>query len=183
MNRIMAKLYFYYAAMNAGKTTTLLQSNFNYVERGMSTYLFIPDFVNSIIQSRIGLKEEAIPFNSTFDFIEFIQTNIRVDCIMVDESQFLSKNQVQQLSQIVDMYNIPVLCYGLRTDFKGEPFEGSKYLLSWADKLIELKTICSCGKKATMNKRINNSGKKVVDGKQIEIGGNEKYISTCRKCF
>jgi thymidine kinase len=165
--------------MNAGKTTTLLQSNYNYIERGMKTKIFLPEIIGNTVKSRIGLKQEGIPFSTSFDFSTVSYTHI--NCILVDEAQFLTRNQVLQLSQI--SHTIPVLCYGIRTDFRGEPFEGSKYLLALADILTEIKTICKCGKKATMNQRIDQHGDVVLYGQQVEIGGNDKYIAVCRKCF
>ncbi len=184
----MAKLYFYYAAMNSGKSTLLLQSNFNYEERKMQTIIFIPKLIqNKNINSRIGLKKEAINIDESFDFYKYLQDKQNISCIMIDEAQFLKKQQVLDLCHVVDKLNIPVLCYGLRSDFLGEPFEGSKYLLTLADKLIELKTMCYCGKKATMNLRIKKDCESftsvVKEGPQIEIGGNDKYISLCRKCY
>ena len=186
----MAKLHFYYSAMNAGKTTTLLQSNYNYRERGMETLLFLPSIdtrhAQGIIASRIGLVAEAHAFERTFDFFEYAceaTKTTMVSCMLIDEAQFLTKQQVLQLTRIVDEFRIPVLAYGLRSDFMGEPFEGSKYLLAWADELSEIKTICHCGKKATMNLRIDESGKILRQGEQIEIGGNELYIALCRKHF
>ncbi|MBA3813817.1 MAG: thymidine kinase [Alphaproteobacteria bacterium] len=186
----MAKLHFYYSAMNAGKTTTLLQSNYNYQERGMETLLFLPSIdtrhEQGIIASRIGLVAEAHAFESTFDFFDYareVTETILVSCMLIDEAQFLTKPQVLQLTRIVDELKIPVLAYGLRSDFMGEPFEGSKYLLAWADELSEIKTICHCGRKATMNPRIDESGKILREGQQIEIGGNDRYIALCRKHF
>lgn len=188
----MAKLYFYYSAMNAGKSTTLLQSSYNYNERGMETLLFTAAIDtragDGIIASRIGLKSQSISFDDQFNFLEYVADTIArpkhsVSCILVDEAQFLTKAQVYQLTEIVDHLKIPVLTYGLRTDFLTEPFEGSKYLLAWADELIELKTICHCGSKATMNLRIDNSGEAILSGQQIDIGGNEKYASMCRKHY
>lgn len=187
----MAKLYFYYSAMNAGKTTVLLQSAYNYSERGMDTLLFTPAIDNRYgenkITSRVGLKSDAISFDNQFDFFHFVNqqitTNPKLRCILVDEAQFLKKSQVIQLTNIVDKLDLPVLTYGLRSDFMGEPFEGSQYLLVWADNLIEIKTICHCGKKAIMNMRIDEKGKPIKAGEQIQIGGNEQYISTCRKHF
>lgn len=186
----MAKLHFYYSAMNAGKTTTLLQSNYNYRERGMETLLFIPSIdtrhERGVIASRIGLVAEAHVFENTFNFFEYIyETTLTtpISCVLIDEAQFLMKNQVLQLTQIVDELKIPVLAYGLRSDFMGEPFEGSKYLLAWADEMSEIKTICYCGRKATMNPRIDENGKILREGEQIEIGGNERYIALCRKHF
>lgn len=187
----MAKLHFYYSAMNAGKTTTLLQSSYNYRERGLKTLLFKPaldqrDAIGSIA-SRIGLQSEAIEFKSDFDFFEYLteycKTEEKPACILMDEAQFLSKAQVLQLARIVDDFGIPVLCYGLRTDFMGEPFEGSQYLLALAEDLCEIKTICHCGRKATMNIRIDEQGRPVRQGEQVEIGGNDRYISTCRRHF
>ncbi|PIZ05013.1 MAG: thymidine kinase [Gammaproteobacteria bacterium CG_4_10_14_0_8_um_filter_38_16] len=187
----MAKLHFYYSAMNAGKSTTLLQSSYNYNERGMDTLLYTPiiddRFGTGKIASRIGLQREAIPIDKHFDIFVSVKkevaNNQNVHCILIDEAQFLTKEQVEQLSLICDFLNIPVLTYGIRSDFRGEPFEGSAYLMAWADNIIELKTICHCGKKATMNLRIDENGCAVVDGEQVDIGGNEKYIATCRKHF
>jgi len=187
----MAKLYFYYSAMNAGKSTVLLQSSHNYQERGMATVLFTPiidtRYAPGAIHSRIGLEAQAVPFDNKFSLFDYVATNkAKVDnlkCILVDEAQFLTKDQVMQLCKIVDELDIPVLAYGLRSDFLGEPFEGSLYLLAWADNLVEIKTICHCGRKATMNMRIDEHNRPVRTGAQIEIGGNERYVSTCRKHF
>jgi len=187
----MAKLYFYYSAMNAGKTTTLLQSSYNYHERGMDTLLFTPVFDDRFepgkIASRIGLANDAISFDHSFNFFDYVEgarkTLPKLKCILIDEAQFLKKEQVLQLTQIVDQLKLPVLTYGLRTDFLGEVFEGSRYLLSWAEELTEIKTICHCGSKATMNARIDAQGKIVREGKQIEIGGNDRYIALCRKHY
>ena len=184
----MAKLYFYYSAMNAGKSATLLQSNHNYLSNGMRTALFTPRLDNRYgqgkITSRIGLQADALAFDDTFDFLRHLQqehaTN-PINCILIDEAQFLSRTQVLQLSMVVDHLNIPVLCYGLRTDFRGEPFEGSRYLLAWADTLTEIKTICRSGRKAIMNARLDAQGERVWDGSQVEIGHN--YISVSRKEF
>ena len=178
----MTKISFYYSAMNAGKTTALLQLNHNYNEQGMKTILFTPVFDNrygeDIIQSRIGLKHAAKSYDKNTDFYSIARD---VSCIFVDEAQFLSRQQVLDLAKVSDNFKIPICCYGLRTDFKGELFEGSKYLLAIADELIEIKTICHCGAKATMNARIDNSKNIVREGEQIEIGGNEMYVSLCRK--
>jgi thymidine kinase len=184
----MAKLHFYYSAMNAGKSTTLLQSSYNYNERNMNTLLFTPQiddrFGTGKITSRIGLSDSARSFkreDNLYDYtIKELQSK-KISCVLIDEAQFLTKQQVSQLCDITDSLNIPVLAYGLRSDFRGEPFEGSLYLLVWADNLIELKTICHCGKKATMNMRIDENGKVVRDGAQVEIGGNDRYVSVCRK--
>lgn len=187
----MAKLYFYYSAMNAGKSTILLQSSYNYQEKGMATLLFTPSldkrFGENTISSRIGLKSDAVSFDNTFDFFEFtkkhLTTHPKLACVLLDEAQFLTKEQVMQLAKIADSLNLPVLTYGLRTDFRAEPFEGSQYLLAWADNLIEIKTICHCGRKATMNARIDADGKVIKTGEQVQIGGNERYVSMCRKHF
>ncbi|MBM3467856.1 MAG: thymidine kinase [Alphaproteobacteria bacterium] len=187
----MAKLYFYYAAMNAGKTTTLLQSSYNYCERGMDTLLFTPiiddRYGEGKIASRIGLANDAIPFDRSFNFFDYIskvqKEMPKLRCILIDEAQFMTKDQVLQSAEVVDHLKLPVLTYGLRTDFLGETFEGSRYLLSWAEELIEIKTICHCGSKATMNARIDEKGKIVRQGEQIEIGGNDRYIALCRKHF
>ncbi len=187
----MAKLHFYYSAMNAGKSTVLLQSSHNYNERGMDTLLFVPSIDDRYgvgkITTRLGLQADAI----AIEYYENIFTHTRqaldrnpnIKCVLVDEAHFLCKSQVVQLAQITDDLSIPVLAYGLRTDFRAEPFEGSLYLLALADVLIEIKTICHCGRKATMNMRIDEFGQAVREGQQIEIGGNERYIATCRKHF
>lgn len=185
----MAKLYFYYSAMNAGKSTNLLQSNYNYNERGMETLIFTPiiDDRKAIgeISSRIGLSAKATPFDRSFDFLDYIKQektkNSNIRCVLIDEAQFLTKEQVDQLASVADQCRVPVLCYGLRTDFRGELFEGSQYLLAWAQELIEIKTICHCGSKATMVLRIDPQGKPVREGKQIEIGGNDLYVAVCHK--
>lgn len=187
----MAKLHFYYSAMNAGKSTTLLQSSYNYNERGMDTLLFTPSFDNryevGMITSRIGLEAAAMTFDENFDFFVFVASSIEENpnlrCILVDEAQFLKREQVEQLVKITVELRRPVLAYGLRTDFQGEPFEGSKYLLSWAEDIVEIKTICHCGRKAVMNIRIDEKGQKVTSGEQIEIGGNDRYIAVCREHF
>jgi thymidine kinase len=184
----MAKLYFYYSAMNAGKSTVLLQSSHNYRERGMQTLLFTPAiddrYQQGIIYSRIGLSEEALVFQDDDNLYEIVKNqSIPYSCILIDEAQFLTKEQVYQLTEIADQMNIPVLAYGLRTDFKCELFEGSHYLLAWADELNEIKTICHCGRKATMILRLNEQGEVVLDGEQVLIGGNDRYASTCRRHY
>lgn len=187
----MAKLYFYYSAMNAGKSTTLLQSSYNYIERGMATILFSPKiderFGSPTIYSRIGLKQEAIGFDKKLDLFEEVNHALEIrpnlKCVLIDEAHFLTKFQVKQLTKITTDLKIPVLCYGLRSDFKGEPFEGSMYLLAWAEELVEIKTICECGGKATMNLRVDHNGCAIEEGAQVQIGGNESYISTCMKHF
>ncbi len=187
----MAKLYFYYSAMNAGKTTTLLQSAHNYRERGMRVLILTPrldDRAGSgTVASRIGLKAAGHPFERGDDLEGIVRADIaahgRLDCVLVDEAQFLARAQVWQLSEVVDALRIPVLCYGLRTDFRGELFEGSQYLLAWADELNEIKTICHSGKKATMTVRVDEAGRAVQQGPQVEIGGNERYVSVSRVEF
>ncbi|KKC98163.1 thymidine kinase [Photobacterium halotolerans] len=186
----MAQMYFYYSAMNAGKSTTLLQSSFNYRERGMSPVIFTAAIDNRFgqgkVSSRIGLSEEAElyrPEDNLWDKLSEMNSLSRVDCVLMDECQFLTKAQVHQLTEVVDRLDIPVLCYGLRTDFRGELFEGSQYLLAWADKLVELKTVCHCGRKANMVIRHDASGKAIADGDQVEIGGNDRYVSVCRKHY
>jgi thymidine kinase len=181
----MAKLYFYYSTMNAGKSTALLQAAHNYAERGMSALMFtahLDDRAGGRIASRIGIGAEASLFNSETDFWTRLSAS-NANCVLIDEAQFLSKNQVRQLARLVDEANIPVLCYGLRTDFRGELFPGSAALLAWADTLAELKTICCCGRKATMVVRVSPQGAVERAGQQIEIGGNERYVSLCRKHF
>ena len=187
----MAKLYFYYSAMNAGKTTTLLQSAHNYRERGMRVLILTPrldDRAGSgTVASRIGLTAAGHAFQRSDDLEQVIRRDIgdhgKLDCVLVDEAQFLSKAQVWQLSEVVDALRVPVLCYGLRTDFRGELFEGSQYLLAWADELNEIKTICHSGKKATMTVRVDDAGRAVQQGPQVEIGGNERYVSVSRAEF
>ena len=184
----MAKLYFYYSAMNAGKTTTLLQSAHNYRERGMRVALLTPRLDHragsGTVASRIGLQAEGIAFGAGQDLEALVRADIaargRLHCVLVDEAQFLRKPQVWQLSEVVDALDIPVLCYGLRTDFRGELFEGSQYLLAWADEISEIKTICHSGKKAIMNLRVDAQGRAVSDGPQVEIGGNDRYLSVSR---
>ena len=181
----MAKLYFYYSTMNAGKSTALLQAAHNYAERGLSTLLFtarLDDRVGGQIASRIGIEKDADKFDARTDFWELL-AGTSTNCVLIDEAQFLSKAQVRQLARLVDEANIPVMCYGLRTDFRGELFPGSAALLAWADTLSELKTICCCGRKATMVVRVSPSGTVERTGEQVEIGGNERYVSLCRKHF
>ena len=186
----MAKLYFYYSAMNAGKTTLLLQSAHNYRERGMNPLLFTPALDHryrvGVIRSRIGLESDAVAFSGDEDLFECVQECLlerNIHCVLVDEAQFLTRDQVFQLTEVVDRLGIPVLCFGLRTDFQGELFEGSRYLLAWADQLEELKTICHTGKKATMVVRVDEKGYALREGSQVEIGGNERYVSVSRKEF
>ena len=183
----MAKLYFSYSAMNAGKSTILLQASHNYRERGMNTLLFTAAFDDRAgkgrIGSRIGLGAEALTFAANTDIEQLTRRaheQQTLDCLLVDEAQFLSVEQVWQLSVVVDQLNIPVMCYGLRTDFRGQLFPGSAVLLAVADTLREIRTICHCGRKATMVTRLTETGETVTDGAQIEIGGDDKYVSLCR---
>ena len=183
----MAKLYFSYSAMNAGKSTILLQASHNYRERGMNTLLLTAAFDDRAgkgrIGSRIGLGAEALTFAVDTDIEQLTRRAHEqqpLDCLLVDEAQFLSVDQVWQLSVVVDQLNIPVMCYGLRTDFRGQLFPGSAVLLAVADTLREIRTICHCGRKATMVTRLTETGETLTDGAQIEIGGNDKYVSLCR---
>ena len=186
----MAKLYFSYATMNAGKSTLLLQASYNYRERGMRTVIFIASFDDRAgqgrISSRIGLTSEAIAFNHTDDLYRHIEQlngdgDGEIACVFVDEAQFLSQEQVWQLARAADRLRVPVMAYGLRTDFQGKLFPGSQALLAIADELREVRTICDCGRKATMVVRLGANGKVVKEGAQVEIGGNDKYVSYCRR--
>ena len=186
----MAKLYFYYASMNAGKSTTLLQADFNYRERGMATMLWTAALDDrggdKAIESRIGLHAEAHRFDGETDLWERVTAAHRVEplaCVLIDEAQFLTEGQVWQLARLADEANIPVLCYGLRTDFQGELFPGAKVLLGISDSLVELKAVCHCGRKSTMNLRVDQHGAAVRQGAQTEIGGNDRYVALCRKHF
>ncbi|BAK65839.1 thymidine kinase [Sphingobium sp. SYK-6] len=186
----MAKLYFYYASMNAGKSTTLLQADFNYRERGMATMLWTAKVDTrdraGWITSRIGLAERARIFDVGTDLLAEISARMAegpLACVLVDEAQFLTRGQVLALARVCDELGVPVLCYGLRTDFQGELFEGSAALLGLADTLVELKAVCECGAKATMNLRIDAAGQPVSEGAQTAIGGNERYLALCRKHF
>jgi len=186
----MAKLYFYYSSMNAGKSTVLLQSSYNYRECGMNTLVFTPEidtrYGEGKVTSRIGLQADAVPFShldNLFEITREAHEENPVHCVLVDEAQFLMKRQVRQLSDVADRLDIPVLTYGLRTDFQGNLFEGSMHLLAWADNLVEIKTICHCGRKATMVLRLDDQGNPVRHGDQVKIGGNERYMPVCRKHF
>ena len=185
----MAKLYFYYSTMNAGKSTALLQASHNYEERGMRTLLYTAQLDSrqgGRIHSRIGIEREARHFHPGSDLKSEIadeHARSRLACVLVDESQFLTPKQVKQLGGVVDELNVPVLCYGLRTDFRGALFPGSAQLLGWADNLVEIKTICHCGRKAIMVVRVKADGSIEREGEQIEIGGNERYVSLCRRHF
>ena len=186
----MAKLYFYYAAMNAGKSTTLLQADFNYRERGMETMLWTAAHDdragNGNIASRIGLSMPAHGYSAETDLFAEIARQLDkgpLHCVLVDEAQFLTRPQVLQLCRLADELNLPVLCYGLRTDFLGNLFPGRAALLALADALVELKAVCECGRKATMNLRVDQEGRAVVSGEQTEIGGNDRYVALCRRHF
>jgi thymidine kinase len=184
----MAKLYFHYATMNAGKSTLLLQASYNYQERGMRTVIFTAALDNRAgvgrVSSRIGLASDAIPFGGDDDLLEAINvmhSEEPIACVFVDEAQFLSAEQVWQLARVSDRLSIPVMAYGLRTDFQGKLFPGSLELLAIADELREVRTICFCGRKATMVVRLDEEGRPVREGAQVEVGGNEKYVSLCRR--
>ena len=185
----MAKLYFYYASMNAGKSSTLLQADFNYRERGMRTSLWTAELDSrseGMVRSRIGLEADAHRYTPETDLWGAIIAAHRaepLDAVLIDEAQFLTKAQVWQCARLADEAGIPVVCYGLRTDFQGELFPGSAALLGIADKLVELKGVCHCGRKATMNLRVDDAGAAVREGEQTEVGGNERYVALCRKHF
>lgn len=184
----MAKLYFNYAAMNAGKSTMLLQASYNYHERGMRTLIFSAAFDDRAgvgrVASRIGLSSDALlfyPETNIFDEVKRLNAEETLACIFIDEAHFLSEHHVWQLADIADKLNIPVMAYGLRTDFQGKLFPSSKELLAIADELREIRTICHCGRKATMVARYDASGQVIKEGAQIDVGGNEKYVSFCRR--
>ena len=186
----MAKLYFYYASMNAGKSTNLLQADFNYRERGMRTMLFTAAidtrFAAGTITSRIGLEAAATPFDTHTDLAAIVGQQHSVEplaCVLIDEAQFLTESQVDQLAHLADTVGVPVLAYGLRTDFQGQLFPGSARLLALADALVEIKSVCACGRKATMNLRVDAAGGAVARGEQTEIGGNDRYVALCRRHF
>jgi thymidine kinase len=183
----MAKLYFHYSTMNAGKSTLLLQASHNYVERGMQTYLLTANFDDRAgtgrIGSRIGIGADADTFASKTNLLSKIQERLNAGpcaCVFIDEAQFLSADQVWQLARAVDDLNVPVMCYGLRVDFQGKLFPGSAALLALADEMREIRTICHCGKKATMVVRQDEHGNVLTDGAQVQVGGNETYVSLCR---
>lgn len=186
----MAKLYFYYSSMNAGKSTTLLQADFNYRERGMRTMVWTAQLDDredaGWVNSRIGLKKKASLFEEGTDMLAEISVQHEqtpLDCVLIDEAQFLTRDQVFQLALVCDQLKIPVLAYGLRTDFQAALFPGSAQLLAIADELVELKAVCECGSKSTMNMRVDEKGNPVLAGQQTEIGGNELYVALCRKHF
>ncbi|MXO75886.1 thymidine kinase [Altererythrobacter aerius] len=182
----MARLYFYYASMNAGKSSTLLQADFNYRERGMRTMLWtaaLDSRSEGMVRSRIGLEADARLYTAETDLWEEVARARPIDCILIDEAQFLTPAQVWQCARLADEAGVPVVCYGLRTDFRGDLFPGSAALLGIADKLVELKGVCHCGRKATMNLRVDAAGKAVSQGEQTEVGGNERYVALCRRHF
>ncbi len=186
----MAKLYFYFSSMNAGKSTALLQASYNYRERGMHTLILAPAiddrYGKGQVTSRIGLKSEAHTVRSSENLLDYVRNahhQTTLNCVLIDEAQFLTRRQVLELARVCDELDIPVLAYGLRTDFLGEPFEGSQYLLAMADNLKEIKAICHCGSKATMVARLDETGEVVTSGERIEIGGNDRYVSMCRRHF
>lgn len=186
----MAKLYFNYSTMNAGKSTLLLQAAHNYRERGMKTYLMTAQMDTRAgkgkIASRIGIGEEADTFHPNEDLFKKVKARLEeepVTCIFIDEAQFLTRDQVWALARAVDNLEVPIMCYGLRVDFLGELFPGSAALLALADEMREVRTICHCGKKATMVVRLDSTGKAVTAGDQVQIGGNETYLSLCRRHY
>ncbi|WP_108651407.1 thymidine kinase [Dongshaea marina] len=186
----MASLHYKYAAMNSGKSTQLIQAHFNYCERGMRPLAMLPAiddrYGEGVIAARVGLQLDVETFHNDtnlFDAIATHHANETIDVFIVDEAQFLTKTQVYQLAQVVDQLKIPVIAYGLKSDFRGELFEGSYHLLCLADKLEEIKTICWCGNKAHMNARVAENGEVLHHGEQIEIGGNERYVALCRKHY
>jgi len=186
----MAKLYFNYSTMNAGKSTLLLQASYNYIERGMQTYLLTANFDDRAgkgkIASRIGIEAEADTYTQSDDLFAKIATRLDEGpcaCVMVDEAQWMTRDQVWQLARAVDDLGVPVMCYGLRVDFRGELFPGSAALLALADEMREVRTICHCGKKATMVIRVNEAGEALTEGAQIEVGGNDRYVSLCRRHY
>ena len=187
----MAALHFIYSTMNAGKSTALLQASHGYRERGLETMVFTSSkddrYGESEVVSRVGLRSPAHTYSESDNILKMVHDEneeaLQLSCILIDEAQFLTKDQVEQLGKIVDELNITVMAFGIRTDFQGELFEGSKYLLAWADRLKELRAVCHCGSKATMIVRVSEDGSIMRSGDQVEIGGNERYLSLCRKCF
>ena len=187
---MMAALHFIYSTMNAGKSTALLQASHGYRERGLETMVFTSSkddrYGESEVVSRVGLRSPAHTYSESDNILKMVHDENEkheLSCILIDEAQFLTKDQVKQLGKIVDELKITVMAFGIRTDFQGELFEGSKYLLAWADKLKELRAVCHCGSKATMIVRVSEDGTIMRSGNQVEIGGNERYLSLCRKCF
>jgi thymidine kinase len=184
---VMAKLYFRYSAMNAGKSTALLQVAHNYEEHGRNVWMFTSEvddrYGKGLVTSRLGPQRNAFTFDPQTDFYARLVDAENLSCVLVDEAQFLSPEQVRQLHRVAHVVGIPVICYGLRSDFLGDPFPGSVYLLTLSDSLEELKNICSCGRKATMNVRVDASGRRIVHGEQIAIEGQNHYVQMCGKCF
>jgi thymidine kinase len=183
----VAKLYFRYSAMNAGKSTALLQVAHNYEERGRAVLIFtsyLDDrYGSGVIASRLGLQRTAQTYDAWLDFYDHLAQQRDVSCVLVDEAQFLTPDQVRQLHRVAHILDVPVICYGIRSDFVGEPFPGAAYLLTLADSLEEIKTICSCGKKATMNVRVDEEGRRITIGAQIAIEGPSRYVQMCARCF
>ena len=183
----MAKLFFRYSAMNAGKSTSLLQIAYNYEEQGQQVLLFTAGIDNrsgaGCIASRLGLKRQATVFDDTTDFFQTLSDQAKLACVLIDESQFLSPEQVCQLHRLANLCDIPIICFGIRSDFQGQPFPGSAYLLALADDIEEIKTICACGRKATMNIRMDDHGRRIREGEQVHIGGNDRYQQACARCF
>jgi thymidine kinase len=183
----MAKLYFRFSAMNAGKSTALLQVAHNYEEHGRTVLLFTSALDNRYgigsVTSRLGPQRNALTYDASFDFYQWLSDGTQISCVLVDEAQFLTPDQVRQLHRAAHVLGIPIICYGIRSDFQGEPFPGSAYLLTLADSIEEIKTICACGKKATMNVRIDAQGRKITSGQQIAIEGETRYIQQCAECF
>ena len=186
----MAQLFYKYSTMNAGKSIELLKVAYNYEERGKRVLCLTPSVDDrkgvGLISSRVGLEREAIPVDEDTNILNlFLEENERhpVDCVLIDECQFLKKHQVLELAHVVDDYNCPVLTYGLKNDFRNELFEGSHYLLLYADKIEEIKTICHCGRKATMVARVDENGNMLKEGAQLVVGGNDMYVSLCRKHY
>jgi thymidine kinase len=183
----MAKLYFRYSAMNAGKSTALLQVAHNYEEHGRRVAIFTAEiddrFGVGVVTSRLGPRRKSLTFDEAIDFVRHLADADNIACVLIDEAQFLTPEQVRQLHRIAHVTGIPVICYGIRSDFIGEPFPGSAYLLTLADSIEEIKTICPCGKKATMNVRIDEHGNRITKGEQIAIEGDTRYVQLCGECF
>ena len=183
----MAKLFFRYSAMNAGKSTSLLQIAYNYEEQGQKVLLYTAGIDHRSgtgqIASRLGLQRSAFVFDKSTHFSQLLKSQDDLACVLIDESQFLQPDQVRQLHEVANVHNTPVICFGLRTDFTGKPFDGAAWLLGLADDIEEIKTICSCGRKATMNIHLDDFGQRVLEGEQVEIGGNNRYRQVCARCF
>lgn len=183
----MAKLFFRYSAMNAGKSTALLQIAYNYEEQGQRVVLFTAGIDDrsgvGCIASRLGLTRQASTFDADTDFLNLLGTQVDLACVLIDEAQFLSPDQVRQLHRLSNVGKVPVICFGIRSDFQGNAFPGAAQLLTLADDIEEIKTICTCGRKATMNIRMDDSGKRLHAGEQVQIGGNNRYQQVCARCF